>query len=358
VQIRQTPMDEGTRLELCEGDKTLSGLGVYDRDIRIEDRVIRLGGIGGVGTPPEHRMKGYARYVLDASIAFMRGEGFHLSALYGIPDFYTRWGFAPALPESRVTIRTCDAELAPSRLAVRQMTPDDARAVAGLYAEVNATRTGTVLRPKDWSGFTRGPGWTSRFATFVAEQDGDVVGYAMYTLDLSSCIIGEIGYRDRAVWSTILAEIGRIAWERRLEKFTILAPPDDPFLAYCQRYGYSLEVSYARNAHGMARVIDQDALIKELAPLLRRRAADAKVMPAGTVAFDTDLGQTRLEIGSGDETFRVHLPQWALAQLVLGYRGIDDILFESEAYTDPRALPILRAIFPEGFPYTYTADRY
>jgi len=358
VQIRQTRMDEGTRLELCQDDKTLSSLGVYDRDIRIEDRVIRLGGIGGVGTPPEHRMKGYARRVLDASITFMQDNGYHLSALYGIPDFYARWGFAPALPESRAAIKTRDAELAAARLPVRPMTPEDATAVAALYAKANATRTGTVVRSEDWPGFKRGPGWTSRFATFVVEQDGDVAGYAMYTLDISSCIIGEIGYRDGSVWSTILAEIGRIAWERRLEKLTIMAPPDDPFLTYCQRYGYALELSYARNAHGMARVIDQDALIEELAPLLQRRASEASLAWAGTLTFDTDLGQTHLAFGSGKASLRVHLPQWALAQLVLGYRGIEDILFESEAHADPGAIPILQTILPKGFAYTYAADRY
>ncbi|MGC9359499.1 MAG: GNAT family N-acetyltransferase [Anaerolineae bacterium] len=356
MQIRQTPMDEGTRLELYKDDKTLSGLGVYDRDIRIEDQVVRLGGIGGVGTPPEHRMKGYARRVLDASITFMRDKGYPLSALYGIPNFYTRWGFAPALPESRATIKTRDAELAAARLPVRQMTPDDATAAAALYAKANATRTGTVVRPQNWSGFKRGPG--NRFATFVVEQEGNVVGYAMYTLDASDCIVGEIGYRDGSVWSTILAEISQIAWERRLEKLTIMIPPDDPFLTYCQRYGYSLELSYARNAHGMARVIDQDALIEELAPLLRRRAAKAGLSPAGSLVFNTDLGQTRLELGSANGTLHVRLPQWALAQLVLGYRGIDDILFESEAHADLGAIPVLRAIFPQGFPYTYVADRY
>ncbi len=358
MYIRQTPFDEGTRLELCDGDKPVSSLGVYDRDIRIGDRVVRLGGIGGVGTRPEHRMKGYARRVLDASIEFMRDKGYHLSALYGIPNFYTRWGFAPALPECRVTIKTRDAELAPARLAVRQMTPDDASTVAALYAAANATRTGSVVRAKDWSGFKRGPGWTSRFGVFVVERESVVVGYAVYTLDVSSCVLGEVGYHDPSVWSTILAEASRIAWERRLEQLTVMAPPDDPFLAYCRRYGCCFELSYARNAHGMARIINQDALIEELAPLLRRRAVEAGVAPSGTLAFHTDLGQTKLPFGSASETLRVHLPQWALAQLVLGYRSIRDVLFESEAHADPRAIPVLEAIFPEGFPYTYVADRY
>lgn len=358
MAIRYTEFDEGTRLELCIEDKTVSGLRVFRRDLRIGDRVVRCGGIGDVGTPREHRMKGYARQVLEASIEFMRDKGFHLSALYGIPDFYTRWGFAPALPECRVTLKTRDAELAPARLPVRPMGPEDAKSVGALYAACNATRTGTVVRPEDWSGFKRGPGWTSRVGAFVVEDAGEVAGYAMYGQDAWSCEIGEVGYRDSSVWSTILAETARIAWDRRLEQLTFLGPPDDSFFTYCRRYGCSLNLSYPRNAHGMARVIDQDALIETLAPLLRRRAAKAGVTLSGSLVFQTDLGRTRLSLGSDGDSLQVRLPQWALAQLVLGYRDIHDVLFETEAHADPRALPVLEAFFPVGFPYTYCADRY
>ena len=358
MEIRHTPFDEGTRLELCLEGKAVSGLSVHDLTLRIGERTVRCGGIGGVGTPNEHRMKGYARQILDASITFMQDEGYHLAALYGIPSFYTRWGFAPAMPECRVTIKTRDAELAPSRFQVRPMTREDAPSVGALYAAANATRTGTVVRPEDWAGFKRGPGWTSRFGAFVAEDDQGVAGYAMYTLDQGSLEVGEVGYRDRSVWSTLLAEVGRIAWDRRLEELTILGPFDDPFFAYCQRYGCSITLAYPRNAHCMARVINQDALVETLAPLLRRRATEAGMGGADALMIETELGRTRLSLDSEGETWRFRLPQWALAQLVLGYRSVDDQLFETEAHTDPGAIPLLEAIFPVGYPYTYTPDRY
>lgn len=358
MEIRHTPFDEGTRLELCIEDKAVSGLSVHDLKLRVDDHVIRCGGIGGVGTPPEHRMKGYARHVLDASIAFMQDEGYHLSALYGIPSFYTRWGFAPAMPECRVTIKTRDAELAPSRFTIRPMARHDAPSVGALYAAANATRTGTAVRPQDWAGFKRGPGWTSRFGAFAAVDDQGIAGYAMYTLDQGALEVGEVGYRDRSVWSTLLAEVGRIAWDRRLQELVILGPFDDPFFVYCQRYGCALNLAYPRNAHCMARVIDQDALMATLAPLLRRRVTQAGHELAGALLFETDLGQTRLSLGPGGPTLRSRLPQWALAQLVLGYRSVEDLLFETATHVDKQAIPLLTAMFPVGYPYTYSADRY
>ena len=95
--LRRKPFEFGTQLELVSGEQAVSGLNVWDLPLQIGAATVRLGGIGGVYTRREHRMKGYSRYVIEESLAFMREEGYHVSALFGIENYYPKYGFATAL---------------------------------------------------------------------------------------------------------------------------------------------------------------------------------------------------------------------------------------------------------------------
>ena len=359
MTIRHVPFDGGTRIELMVEDQVASGASVNDRAIRIGNVVVRCGGIGGVGTGRKYRMKGYSRRTLAATVEFMQEEGYHISALYGIPNYYTRWGFAPAMPDCRVAMATRDAETAESRYAIRRMEPEDVPAVLEIYTAMTAERTGSVARmPGKWTEFQLGPTWTSRFDSVVVEDGDQILGYFTYNLEPWDYAISEVGYRSRDVWQTLIAEAAKMALERRVEKLTWHLPADDPFVAYGQRYGMVVSSEYARNAHCMARVIDQTALLGLIEPLLVRRVQEAGVPFDGTLLLETDLGSDQLSFGDGATCYAAHMPQSVLAQLVLGYRSVADALFETGAACDPEAIPVLDAAFPQGFPYTYCSDRY
>ena len=119
MEIRRTPFEAGTRLELMDGDKSVSRLFVFDLRMNIGGAWARCGGIGGVETSRDHRMHGCGRRLLEESVTWMRQEGYHLSALFGIPNFYYRFGYAPGLVESEASVATRQAETAPRRYAVR-----------------------------------------------------------------------------------------------------------------------------------------------------------------------------------------------------------------------------------------------
>jgi predicted acetyltransferase len=70
-----------------------------DLPMRIGDAVIRMAGIGDVYTEREHRMKGYMRYLYEDTLTYMTEEGYDVSMLFGIPDFYTKFGYAVCLPQ-------------------------------------------------------------------------------------------------------------------------------------------------------------------------------------------------------------------------------------------------------------------
>ncbi len=68
--------------------KLAARIGIYDRRMFFNGRVLRVGAIGGVCTAPEYRGRGYARQLLEDSTQRMRERGFDVSLLFGEPAIY------------------------------------------------------------------------------------------------------------------------------------------------------------------------------------------------------------------------------------------------------------------------------
>lgn len=305
-------------------------------------------------------MKGYNRRVLEESLSYMRERGYHISALYGIPHYYTKLGYTGALVDAECKVATRDAETAVARYAVRDMVPEDAPRVVEIYEGMYPARTGRIVRdPKTWKSFRWGVNWTDRVGAYVLTDGERIVGYTAYNLDFFRFAIGEVGYVDGSVFSTLLAEAAKRAVAMRIEHVVFHTAPDDPFVAYCQRYGCEVRVTYARWGGFLARIIDQDRTLALVQPVLARRLQQA--MPLGwrgSLVFDTELATTRLVLGSADPELCVQLSQGTLVQLLLGYRAPADLTFESDARFATNALPVLQALFPVGYPYMWVADRF
>jgi predicted acetyltransferase len=358
VSISRLAVSDGMRIELSVDGTVASSVIVVDRVVRIGNIPLRMGGIGDVSTRRAFRQKGYARQMLDDAVRYMQEAGYHFSALFGIPSFYPKFGFVVAIPGTESTIATRDAELAQSRFPVRPFLPEDAKRVAEIYEQMNANRTFTCVRdPNSWTGFRIGAGWNDRIDAFVVLDGDTIIGYASYDLNPWGCAFGEVGYTTPSVYSTLLAEAAKQANEKRLEKLTIHAPVDDPFVIYCRRYGCNTSMNYARNAHGMARIVNQAATLKAIQSLLFGRLQASQVDWRGTLVFATDLGTDEVELGSGTRLV-LHVSQMILTQWILGYRGIEDALFETDAEVPAEAIPVLKAIFPMGYPYIYASDRF
>ena len=87
-------------------------LGVIDYTMRIGTTQVRMAGIAGVETKEPHRMKGYMRDLLNGTLVYMQTQGYDISMLFGIPDFYPKFGYATCLAYSAFTIKTRIAETA------------------------------------------------------------------------------------------------------------------------------------------------------------------------------------------------------------------------------------------------------
>ena len=363
VSLRRVPIERGTRIKAClePGGESVSRLDFFDLRMRVGSVTVRCGGIGSVGTNRSHRLKGYSRMVLDESIALMQEEGYHLSVLFGIPDYYHRFGFVHALIDSETTVNTRDAERAELRYPVRDFRPDDAPSVVRLYRASHGLRTGSIVRdPSTWTHFRRGSRWTDRVGAFVVTDASgmEILGYCANNLDVWRFGIGEVGYSDPSVLGTLIAESARRAQSARVETVLFHAPPDDPLVEYCKGLGCETRTKYGGNTAGMARIVDQSGLLQCLRPSVIRRLGQENLARVGALPIATDLGEERLLLGDGLCDLRVEMPQCLLTQLILGYRSVESIALESSATIPKAALSVLETLFPAGFPYNWPADRF
>ena len=132
-EARYEPDDAGCKVSVLDGEQAVAMLRVIRLTMRLREALVPMAGIADVRTHPAHRRQGHARRLFAATLEYMRRERYAVSLLFGISDFYWRFGYAPVLPEYDVSLPTRHAErLVASRPARRRhRAPRPARGRTG-----------------------------------------------------------------------------------------------------------------------------------------------------------------------------------------------------------------------------------
>ena len=136
-----------TRACFVDG-KAASVVQIFDRPMRIENCVVRMGGVGSVGTDPPHLRAGYSSGVLRDSIRYMQTAGYDLSILgTGIQSHYARagWVMHPIYSMELGLPPTLGG--VPADVTIEQCEPErDMPALRAIFDQFNANRTGTFVK--------------------------------------------------------------------------------------------------------------------------------------------------------------------------------------------------------------------
>ncbi len=393
LAYRRTP-DGRTLVELSDGGRWVSRCAIVPLVKRIGAATVRFDGIGDVRTADDCRHRGYSRRVLEAAVARMRAGDAALSMLYGIRDFYPKFGFATVGAEYTLHLLDLDRPVAPpAGWTVRPFAPADLPRVRELYERDTARAVGAVVRGPD------APAWGRLLATADAgstdecgvleDQHGRLAAYVWRGADFWSVafqarrrpewlFLGEVIAAGPAAADAALAVCR--AWgaeesarrEGQVERVVLGLPPEGPVAAAARLQDAEL-VTRAQSCGGtMVRLLDAARLLRALAPELNERLRAAGLAATATLRIETDEGGTTLHVapdgvrvvdgetpGAADgEHLRVTLPQTALARLALGGFPPGDLLDRLPAPPDARAREVLEALFPRRHPYTHLLDRY
>lgn len=340
AQFTVTPREYSFELELKQGTASLSRLAVIPYRQRIGTAWVTMGGIAGVVTPTRHRLKGYARELLENSVQWLKDEGFHWSGLFGIPNFYHRFGYVSSLPDSRVSIPTRNAEAAKLRHQIRPWHETDVSDSLDIYNRENACRTGTVERdPDKWRGFRKAVAYGSVPTVDVATDGyGAMRGYIVRDDGSEKVDVAEVAAYSPSVYESLLAHLADLAIERRVENITIRVVADHPFARLCARLGCSQTTTHPIRREGMWRILNQLSLFEAISSELSCRLANAGWRESCSLILRTELGELCLDIAgtkigvSAATTsgapwgYRIRISQMELTQVLMGFFSLRETL--------------------------------
>lgn len=164
------------RLVLRDGTLDACSLTIDPLRLRIDGADVRVDGVGNVETHPERRRRGLATALVEHAIERMRSGGAVASLLYGIDDYYDRFGWRSCGDERwvRIPLDRPPRESVASDVDVRPMRVDDMAAVVASYDAATAAVDGALARPANaraWSQLDPGD-------ALVAVRGDRVVGWA------------------------------------------------------------------------------------------------------------------------------------------------------------------------------------
>jgi predicted acetyltransferase len=232
-----------------------------------------------------------------------------------------------------------------------------------MYRRNNEGRTGVTRRdPKHWRPFHKGLHWGSDADVDVAlDARGKPAGYIVFHRSHNTAVVIEAGFRTRKVLSALLRRAAERAWERRLESVELRLPEDDALVEHCIPFGLNKRVRYAADGGAMVRMIDVQGALHAIADELVGRIR----MP-GQLNLRTNLGGAGLfwepdVLGVGDplpNAPTLRLPQWALAQLLYGYRSADALAGEGIVRGPKAGISLLRELLPVHPHYQFAVDHF
>jgi predicted acetyltransferase len=368
LAIKKTPEKLGIwpawELALQVGDDDrASRLLVVEKTMRIGRAIVRFGGVAGVETRREYRLKGYASRVMEASTAMMAERGCDMAILYGIGDFYHRFGYGVVFPISRLVVKTEALLRAAGPFKIRALKGTDARAVQRLYNRHNRERNASVVRPAGWSYFEMSQDFNAPGRTIVVEDTrGRIQAYATWQVRDGQFLVAEVGGTGDDAFASLGKALGQRAKRAKMDQVIFDLPRDDAFADFCIPLGCEQRVTYPQNSGAMGRIVHMRPLMEKLVPELSKRSAGFRGRVS--VAIETDIGTVGLGIDrNGVRVIRggvlvVKMSQLVLTQLVMGYRSAADVAADPMVSVPNKAMPVLDLLFPKRDGYMWWSDRF
>ena len=344
------------------GDRLATHYGVWKYLMRIGGARVQVGGIGAVATDPEFRRRGYMGRTLPASLESMRAEGYDLSLLFGISNFYRHYGYVQAwgTVSSYAAWRTCRRRLRPrpvQKFAVRPRAD-----LAELYNAYYSDMTGTAVRPT----FLRGSwSWQGHTEGYLWKQDGKPAGYVVFARNGQH--LRCIEYAGDSVQALrVVAALGRKVGCQEIHFATV--PDQSVLIKLLRRNNCRVETRYARDGGAMVRVLNLAATLRKMeGELTRRLAASPLATWRGELILANAEEQVALKIGRGAVATSVQVSPEAkhailggpeIAQLLIGTESPSEVMEAACMKVTGEARPLAEVLFPAQHPQLSQLDRF
>jgi predicted acetyltransferase len=342
------------------GDEIVTHFGVWGYQMRVGAARVRTGGVGAVGTHGDYRRQGLMDRTARAGLQAMRDLGYDMTMLFGIPNYYHKFGYVRAWAETTFFVSAGQFAGEKPPLPLRKFPEARIRHYADLYNGSYATYTGTAVRPTylgahPWDGSMEGYAWMG--------DDGKPDGYVLVSRRGRQLRVHEYcGDVDQA-----LRTLGYLSrrWHCDEVRFETLPYASD-MATRLRRGNCRAETYYSRSGSAMIRLLNLPQAMARLAGELSRRLQSSHLAGwRGDLLIADTWGEVMLSIGAGQVAVApVAATPHALrggdsvAQLLIGTEAPAEVAKAGGMQLTGDAAALAEVLFPAQYPQLMTADRY
>ena len=350
-----------TRACFVDG-KAASVVQIFERPMCIGSCVVRMGGVGSVGTDPSHRRAGYSSEVLRDSVRYMQAAGYDLSILgTGIQSHYARAGWVMHPTYSmELTLPPTLGEV-PPEVTIESCEPDrDMPVLRAIFDQFNANRTGTFVKNTEY--WANRPRWRPYDPSlyWIAKQGGTTVAYLL----AEQWEVGEFGHLPEAeeAMTALFCHFFQRAKMEGVQQ--IGAPTPSVSRKIFEAMGCSIR---RRESNGiMVLVTNFESLLTKIKPLLEARLRDSDFSAwtgAIRICYEADertliIRDGEINIAHDSESPEIDLlvSQTQLLKLLFGNMSAEQIAFSNGLMINE--IDLLDALFPTGELFMWRTDRF
>lgn len=343
------------------GDAIVSHFGVWDYQMRIGTACVRVGGIGAVATDGDHRKKGLMDVTARAAVEAMREQGYDMTILFGIDNFYHRFGYVRGWSDTNFFVNTADLPAEAPVGTLRKCPTTVRKDLADLYNRYYATTTGVAVRPTyTKAGYTADK---SIIGALWIDAQGTPAGY-VYCRPQGNRLSCPEYCGDATQALRIVAQLAR---RLHCGEVVFETLPDQSDMAKLLRRGNCrTETYYRRSGGAMIHLLNlPSALAKMTGELTRRLQTSPLAAWHGNLLLASAQEQAMLAIADGqvqvapvDNTPHSIRGGEALVQLLIGTTAPDETAEAGQMQLTGDAEKLLHVLFSAQYPQLSLFDRY
>ncbi len=365
---------EHTRIAWVDGEMA-GALRLITADLRIGKARWKTGGFGWVSTIPAFRNSGVCRALIEDTHAYMAANHYHAAQLFGIANFYHRFGYTVSLADHTIRLEVSSiADLQDTTLDIRPLREEHIPHLLRLHDLHEEKASCSMVRTaEDWKNQFRevrpvtplGADWHRAMGLF--DGQGRLTAYFSPQTERDGLHIKEIGTESSSVHPALLQTCVNRAREQDKATIVFHLPPFHPFARFLEDFDSHHTTEHYRCREGMMILINPGAALTAMLPEWDAQLAEsaARNRPA---SFTVQTGGLYWCIKSDGVRVTIHAnekcgPVAAIAGETLlrwttGFAHVEDWLELHGQGWGANESALLRAIFPKRNPFVWPADHY
>ena len=340
-------------------DKVVSHYGVWGYNMRIGTGRVKVGGIGVVATHSHYRKRGLVSKSAWASIEAMSKLRYDMTVLFGIDNFYDRFGYVRAWSDMNYKINLKDLPQEKPKPQLRRFALKQRDDIDEIYNRENRVFAGTAVRPTYIANRCTMPS----HGYLWKDRRGKTDGYVVVTTEGGKFCCHEYGGDVEQILRAVAA-LGRKDGHREVH---FIAPPYQS--ALCKRLRRSTceaEIRYRKCGAAMIRTINLASTLRKISSELSRRLKKSPFSNwKGELLVSDPREKVLLKISGGKITVAgpkstKHTIRGGeeIAQLIIGTDDPDEIIEQSGIKLAGDARKLVNVLFPNQYPTLAPWDRY